>query len=70
MSKNNYCSITTLLAVNQDHKKNNHEQKKPEFILGKPFSIKGKTQQSFAYIVERRSTIHHQTLAHKRVPYN
>jgi hypothetical protein len=36
-------------------------------ILGKPFSTKGKTQQSFAYIAKRRSTIHHQNLGHKRV---
>jgi hypothetical protein len=55
----------TLAAVNQDHKKNNHAQKTPEIILGKPFSIKGKTQQSFAIFSKRRSSTP-ETLEHTR----
>jgi hypothetical protein len=51
----------TVVAVNQDHKKNNHAQKTPENILGKPFSIKGKTQQSFAILPREDPPFHHQT---------
>jgi hypothetical protein len=40
----------TLAAVNQDHKKNNHAQKTPEIILGKPFSIKGKPNNPLLYL--------------------
>jgi hypothetical protein len=60
----------TLVAVNQDNKKNNHAQEHKSLSWENPSQSREKPSNPLLIFPRGRSTIHHQTLAHKRVPYN
>jgi hypothetical protein len=53
-------TIQATVAVNQDHKKNNHAQEHKKY-LGKPFYTREENPAILCYILKRRSPIHHQT---------